>query len=133
MMTKAYHVRSYPIGQAATQYREEVKPVLAEVAKRLGYTVGPYSGNGLPSTVLRAKDATSPIATVVLYYHGVRLEAGIRSRAHYEQMKTVRGQMAHAMSFGVHEAYGDSVAPDLATRIEEAIKAATRTFQKGGL
>lgn len=124
------NVISYPIGEAARQYAEEVKPVLAQVAKKLGYAVGRYSGHGHPCTVLRRVDPASPVDCVVLYWHGCRLEAGLRSRQWRREMSSPLGQIAHAFSWGVHEAYGDSVAPDLATRIEQAVSIATDVFHR---
>jgi hypothetical protein len=130
MTTKAISVMSYPIGRAAEQYRDVVKPVLVTVAKRLGYAVGKYSGNGSPCTTLRCNDADSPVDCLVVYWNGTTIEVGVRSRAWRREMRTGIGQLAHAMSFGVHEAYGRSSEPELEDRIERAIADALREFAK---
>lgn len=130
MKTEAVRVLSYPIGRAAEQYRDVVKPVLAPVAKRLGFSVGPYRGHGNPSTTLRCIDASSKVDCVVVYWNGLEVEVGVRSRVWRDEMKTERGQIVNAMTFGVHDAYGRSNAADLAKRIEDAIANALAEFNK---
>jgi len=124
------NVMSYPIGEAAKQYSASVKPVLVTVAKRLGYTVGRYSGNGCPCTSLRRNGDDGDIDCVVLYWRGTELECGVRSREWRRSMQTSMGRLAHAMSMGVHEAYGRSSHADLASRIEQAITNAVHAYKK---
>jgi hypothetical protein len=130
MKAAAMFVKSYPVGEAARQYAADVKPVLVAVAKRLGYAVGTYSGHGCPCTVLRCTDAASPVDSVVVYWRGYEAEAGVRSREWRRTMQTGIGRIAHAMSMGVHEAYGSSAHADLAARIEQAITNAVNTYEK---
>jgi hypothetical protein len=119
-------VRSYPITAAAAHYAAVVKPALVIVARAIGFKVGRYTGHGNPSTWLTPIDPASHLHGIMLYWHGTSVEAGIRTKAWKRDYDTPRGRLAHALTFGVHEAYGHSAkdAKTFRAMVTTAIQAA---------
>jgi hypothetical protein len=129
--TADIRVISRPQRAAAEQYRDVVKPELKRVARLLGFSVGRYTNQSGPSVWLTPQSSASPFHGIMLYLRGREVEAGIRSKAWKQQSQTPMGQIAHALSFGVHEAYGhsDPSAQTFAARVESAIRDAVRNFE----